>query len=85
MAGSKLLAGSVTPLKDMLPRVMAMCGLSLGEALPMVTCNPGRFVGNRGWMRVGDTADLVRFRINENQQAVDILSVMVAGETFEGP
>ncbi len=85
MAGSKLLAGSVTPLKDMLPRVMAMCGLSLGEALPMVTCNPGRFVGNRGWMRVGDAADLVRFRVNGNQQAVDILSVMVAGETFEGP
>ena len=60
--GSDLLAGSATPLAHAITHAVRAAGVSLGDAIAMVTENPGRFAGDRGHLTVGARADLVRFR-----------------------
>lgn len=60
--GSDLLAGSTVSLAQCLGKVTQMTGMSPGDALMLVTANPGRLVGGRGQLAAGTRADLVRFR-----------------------
>jgi N-acetylglucosamine-6-phosphate deacetylase len=81
LAGTDYLAGAMLPLKDGVARVARVMGGALGEAVKMATENPGRFVGGRGVLRVGERADLVRFTMNEAANQLSIKTVLVAGKT----
>ena len=79
LAGTTYLAGAALPLKDGVARAMGMAGISLAEAMTMATVNPGRFVDGRGELRVGERADLIRFREDGDGMGLRIETVLVAG------
>lgn len=59
-AGSEMLAGSAVSNADCLRYVIAHCGYSLAQALPLVTSVPGNMLGqHRGLLEVGARADLL--------------------------
>jgi N-acetylglucosamine-6-phosphate deacetylase len=82
LAGTEYLAGAMLPLKDGVARVARVMG-ALGDAVKMATENPGRFVRGRGVLRVGERADLVRFRANDPDNKLHIKTVLVAGQQWE--
>jgi N-acetylglucosamine-6-phosphate deacetylase len=81
LAGTSFLAGATLPLKDMIPRAVTMCGISLADALRMTTKNPGRFAGGRGSLRIGEPTDLIRFTMNDDQ-TLQLKTVMVQGKEW---
>jgi N-acetylglucosamine-6-phosphate deacetylase len=82
LAGTEYLAGAMLPLKDGVARVARIMG-ALGAAVKMATENPGRFVRGRGVLRVGERADLVRFRADDPDNKLHIKTVLVAGQQWE--
>lgn len=60
LPGTRLLAGSVTPLKDAVA-LLANTQLSLTEALQLATVNPAHVLGRTANLQVGAEADLIRF------------------------
>lgn len=56
------LAGAALPMIAAIPVLVHQVGLSLGEAVTLLTIAPGRFLGGRGALAVGQPADLVAFR-----------------------
>jgi N-acetylglucosamine-6-phosphate deacetylase len=60
LPGTRLLAGSVTPLKDAVA-LLANTQLSLADALRLATENPARLLGRTATLQVGAPADLIRF------------------------
>ena len=60
--GSTLLAGSTTLLAQCVGRAVRGTGITLADAIAMVTENPGRLVGGCGRLSVGTRANLLRFR-----------------------
>lgn len=74
------LAGAYLPLMSGIAHVAGMEGFSLGDAIQMATQNPGRFVGQRGRLRVGADADLVRFEWDTAAAMLRISTVFVQGE-----
>ena len=56
------LAGAALPMIAAIPVLVNQVGLTLGEAVALMTSAPGRFVGGRGVLAVGQPADLVAFR-----------------------
>jgi len=83
IAGTSFLAGATTTLKDAIAFVAANTGFSLGDALQMTTENPGRFVGDRGVLRVGAPADLIRFRWEEGSSTLAIENIVVQGKSWK--
>jgi len=80
LAGTSFLAGAARPLKDGVAYVASMGAFSLGDAILMVTENPGRYVAGRGVLRVGAEADLVRFHWGDQDAAnLKLLNVVVQG------
>lgn len=79
MLDTGFLAGAGLPLKDGIARSSLSGACALGDAVRMATANPGRFAGNRGLLRSGASADLVRFMLDAEKQNLQILSVMVKG------
>jgi N-acetylglucosamine-6-phosphate deacetylase len=75
--GTEMLAGSATPLIQCIGNVVRAAQISLGDALAMVTTDPGRFCGERGKLTVGSRADLIRFHW---QDEVVLQDVWLAGE-----
>ena len=61
-------------------RAVRASGFGLSEIYPLATSQPGRFVGGRGVLEVGMPADLVTFRWQEGDDALEMLSTMVRGE-----
>lgn len=53
------LAGAALPLLASVPVLVNQVGLSFGEALALMTSAPGRVIGGRGVLAVGQPADLV--------------------------
>jgi alpha-D-ribose 1-methylphosphonate 5-triphosphate diphosphatase PhnM len=45
----------------------------------MATENPGRTLGHRGILRVGETADIVRFTMDGKDKTMQIETVLVEG------
>jgi N-acetylglucosamine-6-phosphate deacetylase len=70
--GTPTLAGSAIPLVECIGRAVRMTGRPLAEVLTMATENPGRFVGNRGRLRVGERADILRFRWTDRVNVEDV-------------
>ena len=79
LAGSDYLAGATAPLKDAIAYVAADTGFSLGDAVQMATANPGHFAGARGVLRVGEPADLIRFRWEPGSSTLAIEDVILKG------
>jgi N-acetylglucosamine-6-phosphate deacetylase len=72
-------AGSITPLDRMVRNVIELLGLSVEEAVRMVTLNPARILGiqeSKGSIEPGRDADLVMFDSN-----VKIQHTWVLGKT----
>lgn len=83
VAGTNYLAGATSMLKDGIAYAAANTGFSLGDAVQMATSNPGRFAGNRGTLRVGAVADLIRFRWKEGAPTLSIEDVLVQGQRWQ--
>ncbi len=82
LGDTELLAGSAVPLKDMVPRAMAMCGITLPEALRMAGSNPGSFIGRNGRLEIGAPANLICFTLAPDLQAMNIKTVLIRGNSL---
>ena len=80
IAGTPFLAGAVRPLAEGVARAASCGGLSLAEALAMASAHPGRFVGHRGRLAVGASADVLRFFWSAGETSLRIDRVFVRGE-----
>ncbi|CAH1653661.1 N-acetylglucosamine-6-phosphate deacetylase [Hyphomicrobiales bacterium] len=80
VAGTPFLAGAVRPLADCVAQATVMGGVTLADALRLATVNPGRFAGNRGIIRVGATADLIRFHWAPGDSTLSLEAVFTRGE-----
>jgi N-acetylglucosamine-6-phosphate deacetylase len=69
------LAGAALPLAAAIPVLVNQVGLALGEAVALMTSAPGRFVGGRGVLAVGQPADLVAWRW-DGSAAVPVVSAV---------
>lgn len=77
--GTGTLAGAALPLKNGVANVARLPGFLLGQAVRMATENPGRFVGGRGLLCVGASADLIQFEWHPGEQDLQIRRVLVRG------
>jgi N-acetylglucosamine-6-phosphate deacetylase len=57
-----------------------MADLTLADGVRLATVNPGRFVGGRGRLAVGEMADLVLFDWEQDAASLTIRETYVAGE-----
>ncbi|WP_020573167.1 N-acetylglucosamine-6-phosphate deacetylase [Actinopolymorpha alba] len=82
--GTPFLAGAARPISDGVAHVANLGPFSLAEAVALASGSPGRFCGGRGELRVGATADLVRFRWSPGKPTLTIEQVVVAGTRVVG-
>jgi N-acetylglucosamine-6-phosphate deacetylase len=75
--GTEMLAGSTASLAQCIGNVVRGGQISLGDAIILVTANPGRYAGGRGRLSVGSRADIITFRWSD-QLLID--DVWLAGE-----
>jgi N-acetylglucosamine-6-phosphate deacetylase len=59
-----------------------MAALTLADGLRLANANPGRFVGGRGRLTVGDVADLILFDWEQGAASLAIRETYVAGQRF---
>lgn len=81
LPGTRLLAGSVTPLKDAVA-LLANTQLSLAESLRLATVNPAHVLGRTANLQVGADADLIRFAWQPGAE-LRIDSVLLQGTLAE--
>ncbi len=82
LEGTDYLAGSVLRLNDAVANVQRFCGVSLAEAVAMVTSNPGQALGlthRAGHLRVGMEANLTVFRVGKDGR-LEIEKTVVRGQ-----
>jgi len=82
--GGTRLAGSSLRMDHAIANVMRIAGLSLTEAMAMVTVNPariGRIAGRQRGLTPGDRGDVVRFRIEEG--SVKIVETYFSGRSYK--
>jgi len=77
LPGTRFLAGSGIPLKDVVAH-LAATHLSLSESLRLATQNPAHFLGRIGKLQIGAPGDLIRFTW-EPAAGVQIESVLLQG------
>jgi N-acetylglucosamine-6-phosphate deacetylase len=80
VAGTPYLAGAGCLLDQNVAGAVNLAGLPLGEALRLASSSPGAFAGGRGRLEPGARADLVQFRFEPGQPALQMLQSFVAGE-----
>ena len=73
------LAGAALPMTAAIPVLMNQVGLTLGEAVGLLTSAPGRIVGGRGVLAVGQPADLVAFRWDGSSVRPEVVGVWLRG------
>lgn len=74
------LAGAALPLLTAIPVLVNQVGLTLGEAVALMTVAPGRLLGGRGVLAVGQPANLIAFRWDGSATVPFIDSVWLQGE-----
>lgn len=80
-AGTPLLAGAARSVADGVATVANLGAFGLGTAVELATAVPGRFAGvDRGTIRVGAAADLLRFSWSPGDRQLAVDTVLVAGE-----
>ena len=73
------LAGAALPMTAAIPVLVNQVGLSLGEAVTLMTAAPGRIIGGRGVLAIGQPADLVTFRWDGSAARPEVASVWLRG------
>lgn len=73
------LAGAALPLVAAIPVLVKQVGLSLGEAVALLSSSPGRQVGGRGVLAAGQPADLVAFRWDGTMAVPSVARVWLRG------
>jgi N-acetylglucosamine-6-phosphate deacetylase len=82
VAGTPYLAGAARPLCEDVALAIRMADLTLADGLMLATVNPGRFVGGRGRLAVGEVADLILFDWEQGATSLAIRETYVAGQRF---
>jgi N-acetylglucosamine-6-phosphate deacetylase len=83
LPGTSYLAGSATPLTATIGKAIKLAKLTLSEALQMATVNPGQFVGGRGILRAGASADLIKFDWSPEVDNIELHAAWVNGRAIE--
>ncbi len=73
------LAGAALPMIAAIPVLVGQVGLTLGEAVALMTKAPGRYVEGRGVLAVGQPADLVAFRWDGSSARPEVSCVWLRG------
>jgi N-acetylglucosamine-6-phosphate deacetylase len=74
------LAGAASPLVAAIPVLVNQVGLSLAEALDLLTTSPGRQVGGRGVLAAGQPADLLALRWDGSNSVPAVAGVWLRGD-----
>jgi N-acetylglucosamine-6-phosphate deacetylase len=74
------LAGAALPMLAAIPVLVHQGGLTLAEAVRLMTANPGRWTGGRGEFKAGAEADLVQFEWDGSSSLPVVRAVWLAGE-----
>jgi N-acetylglucosamine-6-phosphate deacetylase len=80
VAGTPYLAGAGRPLCEDVALAIRMADLTLADGVRLATVNPGRFIGGRGRLAVGEMADLMLFDWEKGAASLTIRETYVAGE-----
>jgi N-acetylglucosamine-6-phosphate deacetylase len=80
VAGTPYLAGASRPLCQDVALAIRMADLTLADGFTLATVNPGRFVGGRGRLAVGELADLILFDWEKDAASLAIRETYVAGK-----
>jgi N-acetylglucosamine-6-phosphate deacetylase len=83
LAGGTRLAGSALLMDRAIGNVIRLAGVSLRDAITMATRNParaGRIALRQRGLAVGERADLVRFRYDEDAALIEIIETIADGE-----
>jgi N-acetylglucosamine-6-phosphate deacetylase len=80
VVGTPYLAGASRPLKEDVALAIRMADLTLADGLRLASSNPGRFVGHRGRLALGEVADLIVFDWQTDAASLAIRETYVAGE-----
>jgi N-acetylglucosamine-6-phosphate deacetylase len=75
------LAGAALPMTAAIPVLVNQVGLTLGEVVTLMTAAPGRVVGGRGALAVGQPADLVAFRWDGSSVRPEVAGVWLNGRS----
>lgn len=78
--GTPYLAGAALPLSACVARTTGMTGQPLHTVLELATINPGRFVGGRGQLAVGEPADLIVFDWAAGDETLGMVETYQQGE-----
>src|SRR5215467_10112251 len=80
LPGSPYLAGSVLEMPEAVARTVQYSGASLDDALRMASANPAELLGvgsEFGSIEIGLRADLILFRWDEENSALDVAATIV--------
>ena len=77
----KYLAGAALPQLAAIPVLVNQVGLTLAEAVALLTVAPGQIVGGRGVLAIGQSADIVAFRWDGSAARPVITQVWVRGRS----
>jgi N-acetylglucosamine-6-phosphate deacetylase len=77
----KYLAGASLPMTAAIPVLVNQVGLTLSEAVTLMTASPGRIVGGRGVLAIGQPADLVAFRWDGSAARPEVSGVWLRGRS----
>lgn len=80
VAGTPYLAGAGHLLDRNIAYAIQATGISLAEALGLATRNPGRFMGGRGVLALGQRADITLFSWRQGDETLTINDVFLGGE-----
>jgi N-acetylglucosamine-6-phosphate deacetylase len=75
------LAGAALPIVAAIPVLVNQVGLSLGEAVTLLTVAPGRIIGGRGVLAVGQPADLIAFHWDGSFARPEVVGVWLNGRS----
>jgi N-acetylglucosamine-6-phosphate deacetylase len=75
------LAGAALPMTAAIPVLVNQVGLSLGEVVKLLTVAPGRIIGGRGVLAVGQPADLVAFHWDGSLVRPEVAGVWLNGRS----
>ncbi|MBM9595445.1 N-acetylglucosamine-6-phosphate deacetylase [Roseitranquillus sediminis] len=79
-SGTVYLAGASRSLDEDVAIAADLAGLTLAQALSLATVNPGRYVGHRGCLAVGASADLILFDWSSGARTLKIRETWVKGQ-----
>ncbi len=76
------LAGAALPLLAGVANLVRDGGLGLADALGLATVQPGRWVGGRGLLALGQPADLIRFNWDTTMVVPQLTGVWLGGQSM---